>query len=87
MTNQLPPKTIYLQWNHSESLDDGIMWCEDKIYEDDIEYRISSYSGAWDDVLKALGGLYEKWARGGGEARETKTALTDLMQAYDKWLD
>lgn len=86
MTNQQPPKTIYLLWNHPENPDDGTMWCEDKINDDDIEYRISSYSGAWDDVLKALDNLYAEWAEKGEEAYPTWDALRGLMAAYDKWI-
>jgi len=78
------PRIIYLQWADGFS-PEGATWCADKINDDDIEYRLASLPGSssWDDVLRALDGLYQQWANND----MMPTDFNGLMEAYDKWLD
>jgi hypothetical protein len=37
MSDNKPPKTIYLQWEDHDDYD-GASWCEDRLSDEDIEY-------------------------------------------------
>jgi hypothetical protein len=37
MSDDKPPKTIYLQWEDHDDYD-GASWCEDRLSDEDIEY-------------------------------------------------
>jgi hypothetical protein len=52
---------------------------------DDFQ-QLSSYDESWDDVVRSLEELYQRWAT--NDIKETVTAaFRRLMEAYDKWLD
>lgn len=44
MSNQQPPRTIYIQWHGDGDPDDGdvsigdVTWCKDRIFDNDVEY-------------------------------------------------
>jgi hypothetical protein len=40
-----PPRTIYLQWHHPDSMggNEFVTWSLDKQHDDDVQYTIESY--------------------------------------------
>lgn len=40
----------------------------------------------WNDVIEALGELYEQWAKHGTGNPQTLRHLDKLMNTYDSWL-
>lgn len=50
------PVSIYLQVNHPDG-HEGVMWCEDKIHEDDVEYVRKDLTIAKSEVEELIDSL------------------------------
>ena len=56
-----PPDTIWLQWDDADP-HEGVMWCEDRINDNDLEYvKRTPLTDAAPDMLAALTDMVEAY--------------------------